>query len=267
MSPESDLSFFAQRLAWRAELSASDLAFISELPHVRRHLNANSYLVREGEPPRPICSVVISGLAFRHKLTAEGARQIVSIHMPGDLLDLQHLFLNIADHSVQALTAIEVADIDRKTMQQIVLERPGIASALWIDGLIDASIYREWIMNVGRRSARARIAHILCEITVRMRAAGLIEDAKFQLPVTQEQLGDATGLTSVHVNRTLKLLAKEGLVDQGGRWVAIKDWEGIRQVGGFNPLYLHLDQVGPQFKGPLRSIFDDAARIGGSVPI
>lgn len=256
-----DLALFARQLSWRAPLTADDLAAVTALPHTRRHLNPSTYLVREGELPRTTCSLVIDGLAFRHKLTSDGARQIVSMHLAGNLLDLQHLFLNIADHSVQALTAMEVADIDRKALQAIVLERPAVGNALWVDSLVDSSIYREWILNVGRRNARAKIAHILCELAVRMRAAGLIDNAQFRLPMTQEQLGDAAGLTSVHVNRTIKSLVKDELIDQGTRWIAIKDWDGIRQVGDFNPLYLHLDQVAPQFGTPLRSIFDIPAQM------
>lgn len=255
MSSQANLDFLARRLSQRAALSNADRAAVSALPFQHRYLNPSAYVVREGEPPRPHCSFVLSGLAFRHKLTVNGSRQIVSIHLTGDLLDLQHLFLNIADHSVQALTELEVADIEREPLRQIALERPAVGQALWIDGLVDASIYREWVLNVGRRDARARIAHILCEIAVRMHAAGIIDAADFHLPVTQEQLGDATGMTSVHVNRTLKALAKDGIINHSGRWIAIKDWDKIRQKGDFNPLYLHLDQVAPHFAGSLSSLF------------
>ncbi|WP_143075149.1 Crp/Fnr family transcriptional regulator, partial [Sphingobium sp. AP50] len=143
-----------------------------------------------------------------------------------------------------------------KALQTVALERPAVAQALWIDGLIDASICREWVLNVGRRNARAKIAHILCEIAVRMRAVNLLEIPDFQLPMTQEQLGDATGLTGVHVNRTLKSLGQDGLIDHGGRWIAIKNWEGIQKVGDFNPLYLHLDQAAPQLAGTVGTVFD-----------
>ncbi|RYE42822.1 MAG: Crp/Fnr family transcriptional regulator, partial [Hyphomicrobiales bacterium] len=255
---DSSLEIFTHHLSRRSQLSDDDRAAVLALPHVRRNLNANTYLVREGEPPRSYCSLLLSGLAFRHKLTVTGSRQIVSLHMLGDLLDLQHLFLNIADHSVQAPTELQVADIDRQALQEIALARPAVGRALWVDGLVDASIYREWVLNVGRRDARARIAHILCEIAIRMRAAGVMDSVSFQLPMTQEQLGDATGLTSVHVNRTLKALAADGLIEQGGRWISITDWDGIRQGGDFNPLYLHLDQVAPEFDGPLSSIFADS---------
>lgn len=259
MSSVENLDFLAQRLSQRSALSEEDCRAVSALPFVLRSQNPNAYLVREGEPPRPHCSFVLSGLAFRHKLTFNGTRQIVSIHLRGDLLDLQHLFLNVADHSIQALTELAVANIEREPLQEIALQRPAVARALWIDGLVDASIYREWVLNVGRRDARARIAHILCELAVRMRVAGAIDTPEFSLPMTQEQLGDAAGLTSVHVNRTLKALAKDGLIHQNGKSIMIRDWDKIRQVGDFNPLYLHLDQVAPHFDGPLGSIFSKPA--------
>ena len=126
MSSITNLDFFARRLSQRAALDEEDRAAVSALPFQHRYLNPSAYVVREGEPPRPHCSFVLSGLAFRHKLTVHGARQIVSIHLAGDLLDLQHLFLNIADHSVQALTELEVADIDRDALREIALERPAV---------------------------------------------------------------------------------------------------------------------------------------------
>lgn len=259
MSSFENLDFLAQRLSLRAALSDEDRAAVSALPFRSRILSPESYLIREGDPPRPYCSLVLSGFAFRHKMTADGARQIVAVHLAGDLLDLQHLFLNIADHSVQALTKIEIADIERDAVQEIALTRPAVTRALWVDGLVDSSIYREWLLNVGRRGARARIAHLLCEIAVRMHAAGTMDVAALHLPMTQEQLGDATGLTSVHVNRTLKALAKDGVIKHSGRSLTIQDWNKIRQEGDFNPRYLHLGQVSPHVEGPIAAIFSKAA--------
>lgn len=257
MSEASTTNFFVHRLCQRAKLSADDINAVTALPFVIRHVRANAYLVREGEPPRAHCSLIVSGLAYRHKLTVEGARQIVSLHLRGDILDLQHLFLNIADHSVQALTELEVWELDREALQTLALEFPSVGRALWVEGLVDASIFREWILNVGRRDARSRIAHILCELAVRMQAAGVIGNERFELPMTQEQIGDATGLTSVHVNRTIKALKTDGLIDHTGRWISIRDWKGIREEGDFNPLYLHLDQVAPHFAGPISEWFDN----------
>ena len=114
---------------------------------------------------------------------------------------------------------------------------------MWVDTLIDGSIFREWVMNVGRRDARSRIAHLLCEVARRLEAAGLIEEYGYELPMTQEQLGDATGLTPVHVNRVLMGLARDGLIERNKRFIGIPDWEALRRVGGFSETYLHLDQV------------------------
>jgi CRP-like cAMP-binding protein len=162
--------------------------------------------------------------------------------MVGDFIDLQHLFLNIADHNVQALTDLATIRIDRKALQDLALERPAVGRARWIDALVDSSIYREWVVNVGRRSARARIAHVLCEVYLRSEAAGFASDGKFELPLTQEQLGDVTGLTPVHVNRTLKSLVEDGIVHRDRRFISFSDWRTVAAIGDFNPTYLHLDQ-------------------------
>lgn len=230
------------KLATRSELDPADVQAILTLPYKLRTYEPARYLIREGEPAKPICAFVLSGLAFRQKLSGSGARQIVSIHMAGDFLDLQHLFLKCADHNVQALTRIEVAEIARDALQALVLQHPNIGRAMWIDSLIEASIFREWVMNVGRRDARARIAHLLCEFAVRMRAAGIAEHGGYELPVTQEQLGDAVGLTSVHVNRTLKALTDDGIIHRDKRFIGYTDWERLRAEAEFSAIYLHLDQ-------------------------
>lgn len=245
MSGDAALESIVAKLERRTKLEPRDRAAIMAIPYIPRTLQPSAYIVREGERPRAHCGFVLSGFAFRQKLTAEGAREIVSLHMAGDFLDLQHLFLRQADHNVQALSKLEVADLPRDLLQELVLTHPAIGRALWIDGLIDASIFREWILNVGRRDARGRIAHVLCEFAVRMRAAGVADEDGYRLPVTQEQLGDAVGLTSVHVNRTLKALVADGLVRFDRRNLVILDWEGLRQVGEFSTLYLHLDQNRP----------------------
>jgi len=232
-------------LGVRAPLGDGDRRAILALPYVLRTHEPMAYIVREGEPPGKRCSFVVSGLAFRQKLTTEGARQIVSIHMAGEFLDLQHLFLDIADHNVQALTRIEAAEVDRAALQALVLERPVIARAMWVDALVDASIFREWIVNIGRRTARARLAHLLCEFALRLEAAGLAPLHCYELPMTQEQLGDALGLTPVHVNRTLKFLAEEGLIQRDKRYIRFADWDGIRAAGDFSARYLHLGQTAP----------------------
>jgi CRP-like cAMP-binding protein len=232
-----------RKLASRNTLATEDQAAILALPYLTRTYEPHSYLIREGAPARRYCSFVLSGFAYRQKLTAQGARQIVSLHLAGDILDLQHLFLKRADHNVQALTRLETVEVESDALRTLAAERPAVAQAMWVDALVDASIFREWVVNVGRRDARTRIAHLLCECVTRMKSAGLNEGDRYELPMTQEQIGDATGLTSVHVNRTLKLLAEDGLVHRDKRYLSFTDWEKMRSVADFSALYLHLDQA------------------------
>jgi CRP-like cAMP-binding protein len=231
-----------RKLAVHAELDHADRAAITALPFVRRSYEPSSYLVREGEPAKKYCSFILDGLAFRQKLTVNGARQIVAIQMVGDFVDFQHLFLRHADHNVQALTRIESADVDRDALQEVATERPAIGRAMWTEALVEASIFREWIVNVGRRDARTRIAHLLCEFAVRMKAAGIAPSEGYELPMTQEQLGDATGLTSVHVNRTLKSLVEDGTITRRGRFIGFADWNRLRSTADFSDLYLHINR-------------------------
>lgn len=234
-----------RNLELRAPLSEPDRQAVLGLPYNLRTLEAGSYTVREAEPPVQ-CGVLLSGFAYRQKLTGEGDRQIVSLHVPGDALDLQHLFLDVADHSVQMLTRGEVAFVPRAAIQDLAANRPGVSRALMVKVLAEASVLREWVLNVGRRDARARLSHVLCELAVRLEAQGLAEEYGYQLPMTQEQLADAVGLTAVHVNRTLKTLEMEGLITRTKRNISFPNWERMRHVADFNQRYLHLE---PQTTG------------------
>jgi CRP-like cAMP-binding protein len=160
--------------------------------------------------------------------------------IPGDAIDFQNMFLDMSDHSVQLLTRADVADIPREALQELVLRRPAIGEAVIHSALIEASILREWVVNVGRRDARARISHILCEFAVRLESRGLAAEGGFELPMTQEQLADATSLTSVHVNRVLKGLEAEGLISRQRRNIQFTDWRALQEVADFSRRYLHL---------------------------
>jgi CRP-like cAMP-binding protein len=175
-------------------------------------------------------------------VTGEGGRQIMSIHMKGDVVDLQNSLLRRSDHNVQAMTNIEVAFIPVEAVQQVAFDRPTVGRAMWFETLVDASIFREWTLNVGRRDALTRTAHLLCEFALRLETAGLGEQCAYQLPMTQEQLADALGLTSVHVNRTLKALEAKGFIERSKRSVKIEDWKRLAAVGDFDSNYLHFDQ-------------------------
>lgn len=233
-----------RRLETRAPLDEADREAIRALPIVSRVLEPASYVVREGEAPE-ICAVLMSGFAYRHKVTMSGERQILAVHMPGEFLDLQNSFLDVADHNVQALTRAEVAIVPVAVLRALAHARPAVAHAMWIDTLIDAAIFREWIVNVGRRDSITRIAHLLCEFALRLRALGLVDEYRYELPMTQEQIADATGLTPVHVNRVLKELGRLGLIVRDKRAVSIADWDRLRQVGDFSTRYLHFERGGP----------------------
>jgi CRP-like cAMP-binding protein len=233
-----------RRLETRAPLDERDREAIRTLPVIYRAMDPATYLVREGEPPE-YCAVLLSGFAYRHKVTGNGERQILAVHMPGEFLDLQNSFLAVADHNVQALTRCEVALIPVPALEALASAYPRIARAMWIDTLIDAAVFREWLVNVGRRDSISRIAHLLCEYALRLHAAGLAEERRYELPMTQEQLADAVGLTPVHVNRVLKELARMKLIVRDKRAVEIMDWDGLRNVGDFNSRYLHFEVGGP----------------------
>ena len=230
-----------RKIEQRADLSDDDRAALLGLPYRLQTVERTMYFVREGERAER-SGLIVSGFAFRQKITANGARQILSVHVPGDFVDLEGAFLNFADHNVQALTRCELAIVARADLRELMRAHPRVGMALWVDTLIDSSIFREWITNVGRRDARARIAHLLCEFARRLEVAGLAEEYRYELPMTQEQLGDAMGLTPVHVNRVLKMLEADGLITRNKRNIVFPSWERMRDVGDFNPRYLHLDR-------------------------
>jgi CRP-like cAMP-binding protein len=221
-----------------ATLDLSDREAIRRLPLRVERADAGRHLIQEGSRPSECC-VLLKGYACRYKVAADGARQIVSFHIAGDVLDLQHLHLEVADHHVQALTVSEVAWIPKVELRALGQDRQRIGEAMWRDSLIDASIFREWVLNVGRRDARSRIAHMLCEFVVRCEAMGLFKVRTFDLPMTQEQIADATGLTPVHVNRMLKALTEEGVLEGGNRSYRVADWQRLQLIGEFDGAYLH----------------------------
>lgn len=232
----------AHKLNIHHSLSHEDRAAILSLPYKLRWLEPQSYTLREGDKPDR-CAVLVSGYAFRHKLTGDGERQIVSLHIPGDALDFQNMFLGESDHNVQLLTRGQVAEIPRQPLEELVLSHGAIGRAILIHTLVEASIFREWVVNVGRRNARSRIAHLLCEFAYRMTTQGLTPSGSYELPMTQEQLADATGLTAVHVNRVLKSLEADGLIDRSRRVISFPDWLRLRDVADFNARYLHAPEL------------------------
>jgi CRP-like cAMP-binding protein len=232
------LHWLALKLKRVAALDTEDIKRISVLPFRTERVSRFCELVREGDRPDQCC-LLVSGYACRYKQAANGARQIVSFHLRGDLLDIQHLLLARADHSLETITQATVVWIPKLDLLRLAWERPSVGKALWRDCLVDASIFREWVLNVGRRDAKSRVAHMLCEFVARCEAAGLGTADGFHFPMTQQQVADATGLTSVHVNRTLKALDAEGALARNRNRFQVLDWRRLCSIADFDPAYLH----------------------------
>jgi CRP-like cAMP-binding protein len=174
-------------------------------------------------------------------MTAQGKRQIVSFNLPGDIPDLQSLHLKVLDNSISTISQCRVGFITHEVLHDICNHYPRLAAAFWRETLIDASIFREWVLNVGRREAYQRMAHLLCELLTRLRAVDLVEDHVCDLPITQSEFADALGVTTVHVNRVLQQMRADGLIETKGTQLKVPDWEKLKQVGEFDPTYLHLE--------------------------
>jgi CRP-like cAMP-binding protein len=237
VSPEHER--LLRKLDTIASLSEADRAAVGRLPLRIKQIGENTDLVTEGDRPLDCC-LILEGFVGRYKLLGEGQRQIFSFHIPGDIPDVHSLHMEVMDHSLGALTPCRVAYIPHSAMYELIQHQPNLGSAFWRDTLIDAAVFREWLANVGRRTATQRIAHLFCELYLRLQSVGLVEAWSFQLPVTQVELADALGLSPVHVNRVLQDLRREGLIVSRGRVTEIADWERLQAAGDFDPGYLHL---------------------------
>lgn len=236
------LSPMLRKLRLWVNLTPAQEQALLDLPHSVSIIEKQKVVVREGDDISH-CWVVLSGYCVRFKYVGSGGRQIVSIHMKGDLVDLHNALLGVADHGVQTLTACKMAKLPIEAVQELSDSHPAIKNALWFDTLVDASIYCEWVANVGRRDAPTRIAHLLCEFALKMDAIGL-DQMHYELPMTQDQLADATGLTAVHVNRTLQALERDGLIERvTAKSVVIGNWKNLAATGDFQSDYLHLDSI------------------------
>ena len=221
-------------------LSDEERQALNELPIQISHLKADQDIVRLGDSPSQCC-LILDGFTCVYKLTSEGKRQIIALHVPGDIPDLQSLHLRIMDNSIASISPCTVGFIQHRDLRQICEQHPRLTAACWRETLVDASIFREWLLNMGRREAYNRMAHLFCEILIRLEAVGLAQNGTFGLPITQAELADVMGTSSVHANRVLQALRGNGLVKTEGSQLTIPDWEKLKEAGDFDPLYLHLE--------------------------
>jgi CRP-like cAMP-binding protein len=237
--PGFALNTLIRRLDTITSLSDQEKNGILNLPAKLTHLPADADIFREGDRPSQCC-LVVEGFLSRYKMLADGTRQIMAFYIRGDLPDLLSLHIEVMDHSLATMVPSTAAFIPHDAIRKLIQEHPGIGNALWRDTLIDASVFREWIVNVGSRDAYSRIAHLICEMFFRMRAVGLTNGNSFGFPITQTEIGEATGLSTVHVNRSIMDLRKDGLITLDKGRCTIPDLERLEQAGLFHSNYLHL---------------------------
>ncbi|CCE07982.1 putative transcriptional regulatory protein, Crp/Fnr family [Bradyrhizobium sp. STM 3843] len=235
-----------RKLEHFVHLSAADRAVLNRAAAQRvRSFAARADVAREGEKPKDV-HLILAGWACRYKQLDDGRRQILSFLLPGDICDLNVFILEEMDHSIGTITPVTIADLPREFFDDINAEHPRIAAAFWWETLVAAAIQREWTTNLGQRTALERMAHLLCEIFYRLQLTGLTEQNTCEFPLTQSDLAEATGLSKVHVNRTLQDMRAGELIVLKGKILMLPELDRLMSTGLFNAKYLHLNHDGRQ---------------------
>lgn len=237
-------SALIRKLERFAPLQEDERAALVEAAQRVRRLMAGETLAHESGPTGGL-TLIASGLAYRYKILPDGRRSILGFSVPGDVCDLPSLLLDRMDHSIAVCVQTTVATLSRESVNDLLERHPGLVRGLWRSTLVDAAISREWVVNIGQRTALERLAHLFCELYHRLRAVGLAGDGLMELPITQTDLADSLGLSSVHVNRTLQELRRSRLLALRGKSAEILDLEGLEDAGSFHAGYLHLDRSDP----------------------
>ncbi|WP_232494830.1 Crp/Fnr family transcriptional regulator [Novosphingobium kaempferiae] len=230
-----------RKLSALEALTSAEVDAVKALCRDTRTIRRHKDVISEGERPDSV-HLVLSGWAARYAILPDGTRQITAFLVPGDFCDMHVTTLARMDHSIGAITDCTVAFIPKSLMDEITRSTPVLTRAFWRATLIDEAILRQWLVSTGRRDAKAGIAHLLCELHIRLRLVGLTNEGDLALPLTQADIADATGLTPVHVNRTLRDLREGGLIGEGHR-IRLLDVPGLRKIAGFHPSYLHLNEA------------------------
>ncbi|GJE43582.1 Crp/Fnr family transcriptional regulator [Methylobacterium soli] len=244
MTSASDIhskTVLVRKLESIATFSDEERQAILSLPSQTRVLKPGQDIVRDGDTPSQCC-LILDGWAYRYKVLGEGRRQIFSFHIAGDIPDLQSLHLHTMDHTLATVTEATVAFIPHQSMRELTMRYPSVGAVLWRDTLVDAAIFREWMIGIGRKSAFGRIAHLFCEMYLKLESVGLASDHRCPLPMTQVDIGDALGLSNVHVNRVLQELRGKGLITLRSNTLVIHAWDEMIQASEFDPTYLHFEQ-------------------------
>lgn len=221
------------------DLSEADRGHLDHLASFTSTMRAGQDVIREGDRPERVI-LLLAGWAYRYKVLSNGSRQIVAYLLPGDLCDAHVFILDKMDHSIGLLSDATIASIPREMMMDVTERAPAIARALWWSTMVDEAILRHWLINIGGRDTFDRIAHLFCELWERAVKVGLATSDAFDLPLTQEQLGDTVGVTGVHINRVLQRMRADGMIAFEGKRLTILNMAEMRRAAGFDPNYLHL---------------------------
>jgi CRP-like cAMP-binding protein len=227
------------KLSHFVPLGDEDVRVLDALCVNEERFEADADIVLQGAVPRS-AFVLTSGMAFRYRLMPDGKRQILTFMIPGDVFGLHAFLLRAMDHSIATLVPTRLVAISRAAVFDLFEQHPRIGAALWWSALQEEAINRERIVALGRRSARGRVAYLVCELVWRQRAVGLAEDDAIRLPLTQVELADTLGLTSVHVNRIVQGFRRDNLIALAHYRLALLDVERLQKIAGFNQDYLHL---------------------------
>ena len=206
----------------------------------RKRVSARATLVDRGERLRH-STMLVEGFMIRYIDDLEGRRQVVAFHVPGDFVDLHGYPLRVLDHALATLSDVLIALVPHDAIERLTDSDPKFARKLWGSTLLDAAIHREWLFRLGRLDAIGRVAHFFAETNARLGAVGLSDDASYQLPITQTDLSEITGLTSIHVNRVLRILREEEICTFRSSRVEIIDLQRLERMGQFDPTYLYLE--------------------------
>ena len=227
------------KLEYGAHLTDEDRAVLQDLTSRTRRIDRHSDISPEGERPENV-HLVVEGFACRYKTLADGRRQIMAFLVPGDFCDLHVAILGEMDHSIGTGWGCTIVDIPRSAIEHLTAHHPRITRAFWWATLVDEGTLRAWLVNMGQRDADQQMAHLICELLVRLQVVGLASADSFEFPITQDDLADTLGITSVHVNRVLQDLRAQGLVEWKSKRVRIPDVERLMAFAEFDPKYLHL---------------------------
>jgi len=239
------LQLFVNRLASRSVLTDAEVGALLDLTGEVKQVAAHIDFVRLRQQVDHSC-LVVEGLVGRFGQNIDGGRQITCLHIAGDMADLPSVVSPKSGWGLPALTDTIVLRLAHADLRRLAAQHPGIAEAFWRDCVADGSIFSEWVVNVGRRDAISRLAHLFCEMAIRSELAGQGDRRAFPLPMTQTDLGDATGLTSVHINRTLRELREQSIVEHRSGEVTVHDWDRLVAMGDFDAAFMLLDGPAPR---------------------